>query len=697
MADFAPAPAPAPQQDLALPMAATPEAFGAGVAEAGEQAAASYQQRQLQANQIFLNNKYDADLTAGQQRLLMLQDQMAQVKTAAQTDGTVPFDQYQTHVLGSFDNLAGQVTDGVTNAKIARQLAAQVAEQRSQTLIGAGQFQAAQTAAIANDGVTQLANSYVGNARQYASIDQLQQGQMNFATAVHSLAGVTDSDRAALAEHGIASQATAYFQAKLYSADPQDVIAAKQAIDDGTASHVGVPGPALETLDRLAGVRMRAVAGQQQAAAGAQKAAFMVGADQITRTIDAGGSLPLEQVWQAEAQARTLAQAAAAAGKPDEALAAKADQLHLAGVKIDVNGQYGSMPPAQVAIAAQNAQAAIAAKQAAGQTVSLDEGAHATALAALSSRINGQLQNDPTQLAAAHGIALAPLDPGHPQSFANRTVQMQQLGLAIKSAVPLPPLSSDETQQFARQAATGDAGRLAVLGQLDHFDPVTRAQAARQIMPGDGTLVAEAQMDAGNRQTVQAGRDKLVANPGFWNTKPTGSASGPPPGQAAWTAASAQIDDALRLISPTDRAGIKQTAQNWLAGFYAAQGRADSTGITPQDTDTALRVALGGGYHTDPATGHRVATGGISHWGSSQNAYVVPEKMTGAQFQTGVYNQVQTDRAAGGGPVQADGKSPFDLKYATPVLTGGTSYMFRAGQNYVKAPNGRPYVLKLGQ
>ena len=152
----------------------------------------------------------------------------------------------------------------------------------------------------------------------------------------------------------------------------------------------------------------------------------------------------------------------------------------------------------------------------------------------------------------------------------------------------------------------------------------------------------------------------------------------------------------MRLISPTDRAGIAQTAKNWLAGFYATQGRADSTGITAQDTDTALRVAMGGGYHTN-AQGIRVATGGPAQWGPSgaQHAFVLPEQMTSGDFQNAVYNQVQADRAAGGGPVQLDGKTPYDLKFATPVLTAGGPYLFRAGQNYVKAPNGKPYALKL--
>ncbi|KUR80906.1 hypothetical protein [Novosphingobium sp. FSW06-99] len=681
MADFAPPPVPTPEATPYLPEAATPDAFGAPVAGAAEQAGATMQAGALDAHRILLNNQYDADLSAAQVRAAQLRPQMQQAIATIQGDPDLKLPEYSQRVGDAFDQIAGQVTDDVANPKIARIMAAQVADMRSSYATEAGQWQTVQTAGQAVGQLGALKQALTGQAYSSAMPDDVLKLGQQWSDTVHSQQGLTPDQRSAIALSGLEELPVAYGQGLAYSDDPAKVRMGYQLYQSGWFAQAGVKGDQLHLLGRMFDSRMAHVDAQQKAQNEAAIQGFVGQTDQALATINAGGNVPMPQLQAMAQQARQLADAAQAAGKPKPELINRADQLEAALAKVDVNGRYQYLPPAQLTAMAEAAEADNARKVAAGQPVSLAEGAHVQALRNLANTTQAAVQSDPWSLATARGVAPAPLDPTNPQSYATRAMQAQQLQRVLQLPYPIAPLQKPEAEQLGKQAASSEQGRMAALATLDHFDFATRDLAARQVMPHDSGFVIEAGLDPFNREVVQQGRERASADPGFWSAKPADAVPGTkPPAQAHIADLNARVDAALGpMMDQTEIAGVKTTAANWIAGMLVRQGRSSMT-VTDTDVQNGLRAALGG-----HVTSGGQVTGGIGSWGAPNNVYVVPTSMNAPGFVNYVNRQVTADRAKGMGPVNPDG-TPFNLSQAVPVFAGNGTYKWKTPAGWVMAP-----------
>jgi hypothetical protein len=499
---------------------------------------------------------------------------------------------------------------------------------------------------------------------------------------VSSLA-IPPDDRAKLARY--ADNTIAYNRADyLNRTDPAT---GKALIDAGVYNQFIEPHQ-LEMLRRENDVGIARLQAKQNAALQTQQQSFIVSQQAVLRHGEEGGSTPIDQLAQGETQARQLSVQAKAAGKPTGELDKLADDLHVAQVQQKVIAQTTGVPIAEVQQQAEAAQAHVRAAIAAGQPVSVEDGATAKALTTRAAQLTAQVQSDPMALAADHGLALAPVDPANPASYRAReqqqAVQQRTLGLSYGFS----PLTKDEAAPLAKAVAEGDKGRQQVLGYLDGFSPMARMEAARQIAPGDAAFQAEAQVVPAVRASVQAGREATKANAGFW---PSAHAKDPDEAKAGQTlqGMDAQTDFAMRAMNPADIAGVKQTSKDWLAGLYSGQGRADGHGLTPHDYNVARAVGLGG--HTENGK----IMGGVATWGPQAKAFVVPETMSAGDFAHAALAARIADDRAGHGPVNRDGSS-FNLNNATPTYIGGNSYRWETSGGVVKARGGSPYITKLG-
>jgi hypothetical protein len=314
---------------------------------------------------------------------------------------------------------------------------------------------------------------------------------------------------------------------------------------------------------------------------------------------------------------------------------------------------------------------------------------HAQALTELAQRTTTALQTDPWSLAAARGVAPAPLDPNNPANYHQRVMQAQQLQQVLHVPYAISPLQKEEAEQLGKQAAASDAGRMAALASLDHFDPAWRDVAARQVMPHDGGFAIEAGLDPFNRTVVQQGRERAAADVNFWNAKPADALPGDkPPAQTHIRDLGMRVDAALGAVADqTQVAGIKATAEHWIAGMMVRQGKSNGMGITDADVQNGLRAALGGHVASNGAV-----TGGIGSWGAPNNVYVIPNSMTATGFSNFVNGQVAADRAQGKGPVNADRRTPFNLTQAKPVFQGQGRYIWVTPAGTVTMANGQPYM-----
>ena len=696
MADFAPPPVQAPEATPYLPAAATPDAFGAPIGAAAEQAGAMQQAGVMDARRILLNNQYDADLSAAQVRAAQLRPQMQAQIAAIQGDPDLKLPEYGQRVSDAFDSLAGSVTDGITNTKIARIMSAQVSDMKASYATEAGQWQTVQTAGQAVGQLGYLQNTLAAQADANMTPDGIGKLQQQYADTVHLQAGLTPDQRSQITMAGMEKIPLTYASALAYSDDPTKVALAYHLYQSGWFEKVGVKADALRQNGRMVDSRMAHMQAQVQATANADTAGFTVKAEQTIATVTNGGNVPMPDLANLAAEADARAKASQDAGKPKPELFTLATRLHEALQKADVNGRYAMLPPAQLNSMAQTAQADIARKRAAGQPVSLDDGVHAQALADLAQRTIAAVNSDPWSLAAQRGVAPAPLNPADPNTYHQRTMQAQQLQQVLGLPYPVSPLQKSEAEQLAKQAGTGEAGRQQVLAQIDHFDMATRDVAARQILPRDGTFVIEAGLDPGQRGAVQQGKERLSANPQFWNAKlPNALPGDKAPALAHLSALDARVDAALgSYFSQTDIAGVKATARNWIAGQMVGQGKSDGHALTDNDVQNGLRVALGG-----HVTSSGLVTGGIGSWGAPNNVYLIPPSVNAPGFEHWVTRQVTQDRAQGRGPVNPDG-TPFNLTQAKPVFIGQGRYRWDTPAGVVMMPGStrhapQPYITRM--
>jgi len=289
---------------------------------------------------------------------------------------------------------------------------------------------------------------------------------------------------------------------------------------------------------------------------------------------------------------------------------------------------------------------------------------------------------DPVAYAAQHpeaGAVPPAVDFANPDSLSQRVQWRRAYEQASGRAIPL--LSKAEVAPLQEQVHRGTNERQQVLSSLDGFPDTERAIAAEQIMPGDAGFRQEAQLRPLDRATVFNGRAKLKADPRF--LAPDVKTDTGKRAHELLGIGGREMDIALRGLPPADVDAIKQSAGQWLAGKFNAQGR-DIGSLTPADIRDAALVALGGRMER----GRQI--GGIAHW-HGDRVFVLPDTMSELDF----VNAVERDRVfktqRGEGPT-------MQLRNAHPVFIGGTRYRWetydqRTGRGrIVTDAKGRDYI-----
>lgn len=662
------APEAQPAQTPDIPQLASPGAMGGEVAAAGADLAAGVGQRLLARHDIDLKNQYEDQLTQAQLRIAGGRETLSAQMEQLQRDPNLDVKTYTDQVHGLFDQMASGVMDGVTNTHIQRTLAGQLADTKAQYGEQADKWQTMQQAGLVVAGSNQLFNKVGGQAYQQSDPASLTALNTQLATYVHALPGLTPDQRQQLVVQGVSQNASNFG----YGLADRDPAQARALFDQGWFAQNGLKDQQLHVMDRAIRQGESRAEGKAHAAAVLADTTLSVQGETVMRTIEAGGSIPVPDAVALAKQVRKAAEDSTAAQKPKPELYALADRLDGAVNQMDVKARYSLQAPVDIEAASQAAQAEVARRRAAGEPITLQEGARLTAITTLAQQTKTAVQTDPWSLAAPRGVAPAPLDPNNPASFAQRTQQAQMLQGVLKLPYPVSPLQKDEAETMGKQVVNSEAGRIAALTTLDNFDPTTRNLAAKQVMPNDGGFAIEAGLDPFNRTVVQQGRERAAADVHFWSARPQGALPGDhPPAEAHIRDLGMRVDAALGPVADqTQVAGIKQTAEHWIAGMMVRQGKSNGIGITDTDVQNGLRAALGG--HVLP---NGAVTGGIGSWGSPNNVYVVPNSMTARDFSNFVGGQVATDRARGHGPVNPDG-TPFNLTQAQPVYQGNGKYIW---------------------
>jgi hypothetical protein len=659
MVDLSIAPEAAPLATPDLPMNATPEAYGAGLAGAAAQAGHAMVQHAVERKEIDLRNRYEADLTAGQLRVAQLREQMAAQVNAIQTDPNLNVDDYAKRVGVAFDQLAGSVTEGQSSQRIQRQLSGQLGEMRAQYGEAAQNWQSIKRAVLIGQGANALGETLEGQAYQATDPQTVERLQLQWADYAHGLEGLQPEQRTALVAEKIGSMALAFGRG-LADRDPEQV---KSLMAGGWFANHGIKGEQLASIEHAADTEItRRKYAQKQVQAQAMSQLH----EQVATWKVADGQgleLPIDQVRQTAAALR-------AAGDTSGALELDGMIANSAYAKV-----WGAMSPLQ----RQQRMAALsgAKERSADQQRELNWAqGH---VGALDSAFNA----DPVAYAAGHpeaGAVPPQIALDDPASIAARVVWRRSYERTTGRAVPL--LSKAEVAPLQDAVRQGVNQRHEVLKSLDAIPADERAIVAEQVMPGDAGFRQEAQLLPGDRATVFNGRAKLKADPTFLRPHSKDASGIAIPGgdtaRQLLNIAGSELDTALRAIPQADLAAIKSSAGEWLAGKLAATDRSIYT-LSPTDIRDAALAALGGRMER----GRQV--GGLSHW-SDDKVFVLPDSMSALDFVNAVNRDQTFKQQAGAGP-------SMNLRNAHPVWIGGTQYRWETGLGrIVKDAKGRDYI-----
>ena len=303
------------------------------------------------------------------------------------------------------------------------------------------------------------------------------------------------------------------------------------------------------------------------------------------------------------------------------------------------------------------------------------------ALAKVLTARRGEVASDPLAVGAKAGIAIADIDWAAPDPAAIEQRRTAAHAVSEMLGRPVVILRPDEAATMKAEMASGRAGRMRVLTQLDAIgDGFDKAAAARQIAPEDRAFQHLAQIRPEHRTTVISGQEALTANPAM--LKP--SKEDPRGVAGALAKVDAELAFALRSLSPEDAAAVQLTAQEYMAGQMAGLGRTVDT-INEADYRRAMRVALGGGRRGT------TSIGGLGHWSAGQ-AFIVPDGFSLQGFALGMRRDRLRQEAAGGGPVDSDGKTPFNLNQAWPVMIAPGRYRWETRVGTIKDRKGGNYI-----
>jgi len=640
MVDLSIAPESAPLATPDLPMNATPEAYGAGLAAAGAQAGHQLVQIAVQRKEIDERNRYEVDLTAGQLRLAQLREQMAAQVNALQGDHTVSVDDYAKRVGAAFDQLAGAVTEGQTNQRIQRQLAGQVGEMRAQYGEAAQNWQSMKRAVLFGQGANALGETMEAQAYQAPNPQTVESLQLQWAEYAHALNGLQPDQRSALVHEKVASMASAFGRG-LANRDPYQT---KALVAGGWFGQHGIKGEQLAAIDRAADVEIRARENEVKAQQQLQRTDAERTVEQAIGRVHDGAILDDHLLATYEAQATALGLSPV-----------KLDELKDARAQNRVKNEFRAASPETIAAELSRLDTKIAQ---AGTQADFGMVQRRNHVQAVLEQRRREIGADQAGWAARNGIDAPQVDWDHPD--ANVIMQrVKAIDLAAQSAGIAPEarqyFSADDVQRFKGGLGSKD-GFMGAIAAAKQFGGARSAVAAGQLKPGDANFAYLTTLPVATAGAVWDGLHHLKQFPAAI-TIPKEEVR-----RTEWLHKFGEQDrwamGALMKLDAQQRGAFFDTARNLLAGFVA-QGEP----LTPNLRWRALNQAIGASGKLGPDQ-----RGGFAMWGST--AFLLPRTMTDAQFK-----KAATQAWAASPPVDAGGKA-YPMANAHPVRIGPSKYRF---------------------
>lgn len=282
---------------------------------------------------------------------------------------------------------------------------------------------------------------------------------------------------------------------------------------------------------------------------------------------------------------------------------------------------------------------------------------------------------------------IAPVDWTDPATLVKRSQQRRAASAA--AGMPVAFASNEEIAPLRAEYDTGRAGQVSVLQTLDGIaDDVDRDRVARQIAPQDENFRHLAQVRPQQREMVIRGQEAIKANPQFLKV-PQDDPKAKAKIEASMAAVEQEVRRAFRGMSAEYADLTVQTAKDYLAGTLWAKGLGNvAEGYSEGGYRAAVRVALGG-YKMGNAN---TPIGGIGHWVKTERPFVIPDGFSELGFEFAVERDRKRQEKEGRMPVDRDGRTPFDLKNAAPVMIRPGVYRWETGAGIVKNARGEDFI-----
>ena len=651
-----------PQAGAALPMP-TADQFGAGVGDSLAKLGEQVHGQQIRAFEIDKKITHDQELSAVAHRLALHGELMDQTVMDARTSPDPGGANHVKNVMAANDAGRSGVFDGITDPQVLRY--AQAEWDQSSAQINSQEGNWAQGQAIAKSVIDFQAGDQVDQARVFRDPSQLPKLMTGRLTAIELMHVPPDvKDKLALATiQGMGGSALD----SLVRTDPEGT---KQRMQAGEFDYMG--GDALRAANDHADAEIRTRAVQARVELAAKVTDYNQRSALTIKAINDGQPIDEKAIDGLLAEGGTL-------GVAPERLY----DLSQARVTNQVGHEYHAATPVMIEADLAALDTKIAKL---GDKVPVPMVQRRAALAKVLEARRSAVKADPLAVAARSGIQVPDVDWSAPNgSQIAARVQAGHSASALTGA-PLTFFRADEANQFKQEYAKGAQGQLNVLHVLDNFtDPFDRAAAAMQLAPADTNFQHMTQLRPEHRAVVQRGQQARAANKAFF-TPPTGDPEGV-------GAAMAQIDQeqafALRAMHPVDAGAIRDNARDWYAGLLSGRGHQSvNEGFSANDYQVAMRVA-GGGTVAPRARGG--STGGMGYWQGTP--FWVPDGFSHEGFEMAVLRDLAAQSEAHHGPVQPDGKTPFDImKKAWPTMIAPGRYRWDTKGGTVRRRGGGDYI-----
>lgn len=623
--------------------------FGAGIGAAIEQAGSAVHQLQIRDYRLDRQEKADSEAADFSKRFSQLRtDTDAAIREARANHGPGA----QGHAKAMLERVEKQreaLLGGITEDSVRRTAEAQFGEYVSRLSKVEGDFEEGKRV---DKLVTDIGDSIdiarnrvrigKGDAETYAEELTLT------VAAIDAMPGTSADIKEKLVKQAEQGLSVSFLQGMMDS----DPAAAKAAIDAGQFNDMLSPEQ-LEALRNGADVEIRRMEAEAERKAAEAKSQLNERIQTVKALDEQGIEVPDE----------TLAELEAAAALTGD----QSTVVQLQGIR--ANNQFARVWEKATPVQREQRLAALEAKKNPTQ----NEQREIDWLKSKSGALDSQFNNDPFAAVIAAGMTPAPpVSLADPKSVRDRIAWQRSASQA--TGRPIPLFSKNELAGYQEQYNQGQAQRMQLLGQLDAFgnDGKAKAEAARQIAPGDAHFQILAQLNPGTRSMVVDGK-KALERKGFFAP----SKDNPKAADINEFVDKLNADLAYALRRTGAAKDVQNVAVQFAAGALAREG-VDGDANSERLYKRAIDVALGGG----------AGKGGLGYWRG--NPYVIADGFTPEGFEAAVIRDLR--RKANNPPVDPDG-SPFNLYKAVPVLVAPGKYQWETpGRQLVYAKDGQPYV-----